>query len=357
MFKLLNKSIKRICLLGNQHGLLQYLLLSSLEEINQTFFLWNYVSIHHYVIRKFGKQGIVIPEPRKKLTDLRLVNLAIKYIRLFYDYYILYPLKYPFVLNYKLDYWGHDHVYNAHCFLREHPFRLLEDGTLNYVSYPYPQPQKRFLWFKRMLAGKNYSEYKKYAGSESLCKEIFLTGLLDSGEVLHDPRVKIKSFLDMWEESSSEKRAFINYVFGVSVNLIEKCKEFRHILLTDPFSEDDVISEMEKIDLVRNIIERIGQKDLLIKPHPREKTDYSKYFPDIYVLKTYAPMQLLSLNGVRFDAAYSILSTALFDFPYRIKVCAIGSEIHPVLYEKFPDWSSDKIKKRVSDNNIELFSL
>lgn len=356
MFNFLDKKYKRVCLLGNQHGLFLYLLLSSLEDIHQTFFMWSYTGITEVVIRKFGKQGTVIPKPRKCLTNISIINLLISYIRLFYDYYIYYPLKYLFLLNSKLDYWGHDHVYNAHCILRNHSFHLIEDGTLNYVPFPFLQPNQRWQKLKQLIAGKCFCEYKKYAGSENKCTEIYLTGLTDKGEVLKDPKVKIVSFIELWNHSSLEKRAFINDVFEVTADLITECSKYRHILLTEPLSEMGILSEDEKIDLLRDIIKRIGRNDIVIKPHPREITDYSHYFPNNYVLNTRAPIQLLTLNGVRFEAAYSIFSTALFDFPYKIKVCCIGSEVHPKLYSEWPDWTSDKIKAKISNKNVDYIN-
>lgn len=366
MFISLNKEIKRICIIGNQHGLLQYLMLSSLEDISHTFFLWNYVGLPDSVVAQFGKHGTFIPNPNNMLL-MRLANRMkgifpivdafIGSFFLFFFYRIYYPLKFPFILSSKYEYWGHDHVINAHCFLRNHSFRLLEDGTANYVPYPFIQAKQSNLCIKRFLAGKNYGQYLKYMGEENRCSVIFLTGLSDKGEVLKDPKVRVKSFVEMWNESDIYKRRFINDVFAVSTKLISECTKYKHILLTEPLSESGLLSEDEKIDLFRTILKRIGRDDIVIKPHPREKTDYFIFFPNNCILKTSAPMQLLTLNGIRFEAAYSIRSSALFDFPYKIKVCVLGTEIHPVLLERLPDWTSDKIKKKIRNSNVELIDI
>ena len=365
MFLFLNKKIKRVCLLGNQHGLLQYLMLSSLEEIEQTFFLWNFVGIPDSIRKQFGKRGVVISSHNKNserfIKKMRnkssMFHILSKSFQLFYFYRIYYPLKLPFLLNRKLEYWGHDHVQNAYCILRNHPFVLLEDGTLNYHPYPYRQTRQRFLFIKRLLAGKNYCEHLRYAGDESNCVKIYLTGLSDKGDVLKNPKVVIKSFVEMWNECDLKKRSFINRIFDFSQSLINECANYKHILLTTPFSELELITEKEKIDMYKNIIKLIGRSDILIKPHPRENTDYSKHLPNVYVLKTKTPMQLLSLNNIKFDCVYSVnASTALFDFPYKIKVCIFGTNIYSPLYEKTQNWN-DNIDNEISNKNIELIQL
>ena len=194
-------------------------------------------------------------------------------------------------------------------------------------------------------------------GDEKQCVAIYLTGLSDKGEVLKDPKVRLKSFSQMWEESNTEKREFINKVFGVSKQIINDNLNFKNILLTEPISEDLLIPEEEKIKIYLNLLKRIGRDDIVIKPHPREETDYSVFFPNYHVLDSIIPMQLLTLNGIKYDAAYSIRSSALFDFPYRIKVCVIGTEIHPILYNKCPDWSSKNIKEKITNKNIDFIEL
>lgn len=354
MLLFLKKEIKRVCVLGNQHGLLQYMLLSSLEDIDHTFFLFVKTAIPEEITIKFGKNCAFIPMPSENnLKDNAFLNC----LRLFYYYRIYYPLKFPFLLNSKLEFWGHDHVYNSHCFFRNHSFRLLEDGTLNYEPYKQYLPRHRFQIIKKIIAEKNHGEFLRYSGDENNCIKIYLTGLSDKGEVLKDPKTTIRSFSDMWKDSHIEKKAFINHIFGVSSSLIRESSKYKHILLTEPLSEEHLLSEEEKIKLYKELIFRINKEGVVIKPHPRDRTDYSLFIPNVFILKTYAPMQLLSLNGVRFETAYSIRSSALFDFPYRIKICVFGTEVHPVLFQKLPDWSSDKIKASITNVNVELFEL
>jgi hypothetical protein len=67
------------------------------------------------------------------------------------------------------------------------------------------------------------------------------------------------------------------------------------------------------------MIKDIDKSKLVIKPHPRESTDYSFFFPDICVFTLKIPIQLLDMLGVRFKIAYTVSSSALVSFPYKIK--------------------------------------
>ena len=100
---------------------------------------------------------------------------------------------------------------------------------------------------------------------------------------------------------------------------------------------------------------KIGSESLLIKKHPREKTDYSLYFPNNIVMNQSIPMQLLTFNGVRFDEAYAIATTSIFDFPYHIKVGYIGSEIDARIEKFMPNMRSDKISFKGKD--VELLNV
>lgn len=53
----------------------------------------------------------------------------------------------------------------------------------------------------------------------------------------------------------------------------------------------------------------------------------SKLFSKVNVFDRAIPMQLIMLNGIRFEEAYTIFSSAVFGFPYKIRVGMIGTQI------------------------------
>ena len=75
------------------------------------------------------------------------------------------------------------------------------------------------------------------------------------------------------------------------------------------------LSNGVKIDFYRDKIRKIGDVGLIIKPHPRENTDYVKAFPHIPVFKKKIPLEILTLFGITFKYAYTVNSTSIFDLP------------------------------------------
>lgn len=84
------------------------------------------------------------------------------------------------------------------------------------------------------------------------------------------------------------------------------------ILLTQPLSEDNLISESEKIVLYRGMINKyLADKTVIIKKHPREKTDYVSHFPGVMVISGNFPVELLNHNRISFDVGLTLFSSSL----------------------------------------------
>ncbi len=93
------------------------------------------------------------------------------------------------------------------------------------------------------------------------------------------------------------------------------------VLVTQPLSEDNIVSEEEKILLYKEIVAaHIGDAKLYIKVHPREKTDYTKVFPESSLLQQNCPAELLSLLNISFGKAITLFSTAIHLVPSDEKI-------------------------------------
>lgn len=107
--------------------------------------------------------------------------------------------------------------------------------------------------------------------------------------------------------------------FNVSESIIEN-KE-RLILLTQPLSEDGLVSEAYKRSLYQRIVdEQIGDMALYIKPHPRELTDYKQLYPEAHILSPESPVELLSFLSCHFDVAVTYFSTSIHSVEAKRKV-------------------------------------
>lgn len=227
--------------------------------------------------------------------------------------------------------YGVSHIGIGNYFVKKYNFYLIEDGLMNYMEQLYKRTYKDIILNRERM------------GLHKNVKKIYLTGLGKVPEVIKK-KVEIVNLEELWNKKSEDKRKQINEIFGVNVEALKKIADRKIMLFTQPLSEDGIISEREKIDLYSKILNKYQQKNVVIKPHPREKTDYSDYFLECCVMKEKYPVELMIFNGLKIDRAVTLFSTAIFSLNKMVKVDFYGTEVHPKLLEKFG--SMEHIMKR-----------
>ncbi|PSU17625.1 hypothetical protein CTM96_21710, partial [Photobacterium phosphoreum] len=211
-----------------------------------------------------------------------------------------------------LKYFGVDHVFFAD-FLNRYEYILIEDGLLNYI---YNSKRKNRLYNFFISNNKTY-------GRSDKCSKIYLTGI----------RKIPNEILNKVELLSIDKKDTLNDYYG------ELIKD-SFILITQPLSEDGVITENEKIGIYKNIILKYNKdkKNIVIKPHPREKTDYSKLFKDTKVMNKNTPFEYFS-NTIAYDnVVITLFSTAIYNICVREKIF-VGTKINNKILKYFGDIS------------------
>lgn len=85
------------------------------------------------------------------------------------------------------------------------------------------------------------------------------------------------------------------------------------LLLTQPLSEDGLVSHSKKIEIYRYLVAKYAIGILYIKVHPREKEDYSKIFPNAVILgEKKIPFEIIQLKEkMHFKRAISAFTTAM----------------------------------------------
>ncbi|MEG2256476.1 MAG: glycosyltransferase family 52, partial [Cetobacterium sp.] len=116
------------------------------------------------------------------------------------------------------------------------------------------------------------------------------------------------------------------------------------ILFTQPLSEDNIITEEEKIEIYLKIIKKYPKDRLIIKTHPREKTNYKNIFKEYLVLDNPFPFEILNILDVKFNKAITLFSTAALGLGKEVEVDFYGTEVHIKILERFS--SCDSIMKR-----------
>ena len=83
------------------------------------------------------------------------------------------------------------------------------------------------------------------------------------------------------------------------------------IVYTCPFSEQNIISEQEKINQIKKITDYYSKYGkIIVKLHPRDTSNYNLN-QEVVVLPSSFPSELLSLTGYKFKFAVSVCSSAV----------------------------------------------
>lgn len=213
--------------------------------------------------------------------------------------------------------YGADHILGSSFFLSKCLFYLIEDGTENYQTKNY----------KRSLKNRLFSLPK--FGMHKNVKKIYLTRNDNIPDCIKE-KVEVINIHQLWKNKTKEEQDEILFLLSVDKNKLENLKHKSIVLFTQPLSEDNVLTEEEKIALYKTIIGNYDQEKLVIKTHPRETTNYRNYFPNIEVFSENYPSEILDVLGIRFEKVVTIFSTAVYVYP-KEDIIFYGTKIHPKL--------------------------
>ncbi|MGQ0285790.1 glycosyltransferase family 52 [Pasteurellaceae bacterium 22721_9_1] len=217
--------------------------------------------------------------------------------------------------------YGSDHIIGAKYFLRRFPFILIEDGTANYDPKSYQRS-----WKNKLFSIPTFGVYKNVT-------KIYLTQKKNIPDIIKN-KVDFVDVRELWNKKTSEEKDYILSFFNIDDMKLSILKQKKHILFTQPLSEDGVLTEEEKVDLYSKIVKKYDKTSLVIKPHPREKTNYSILFPQTYIFEDALPAELLELLGVDFERVITLFSTAVLQYP-KEKIDFYGTNCHSKLIERF----------------------
>lgn len=204
----------------------------------------------------------------------------------------------------KLNQFGQDHTFFSFPYLND-KFTLLEDGTANYQSILKPSTLQAVIKFI-ILGGSSFGFNKKV-------NKILLTSKNNWPKELVD-KIEYKDIFFYWEKRSKTERKQIMSRFCLDFDLEDNCR----ILLTQYFSEHGLMTEEEKILMYKDILSKYKNSSAIyIKPHPKEKTDYSEFFEN-KIIPAEVPFQLIELSGSNVDSIITCTSSASLNTKAKI---------------------------------------
>ncbi len=138
------------------------------------------------------------------------------------------------------------------------------------------------------------------------CYAVKYPGALD----IEDERLEYMNIHALWKKMTpAEQKRFADR-FGANDKVFSKFSKRKILLVTQPLAEDKIIPEREKIALYQSILSQYDASEVIIKPHPRELTDWTKIFPDIPVAPRSMPVELLCLMMSHLEKMVTFYSTA-----------------------------------------------
>ncbi|MFM4943852.1 glycosyltransferase family 52 [Aeromonas bivalvium] len=220
----------------------------------------------------------------------------------------------------RCRFYGHDHLFFSPPFISR--FTIIEDGLSNYCCSNRKFPVSMLL-------------PNKVPGDGNNIERVLLSGIKDVPTEISN-KVEYFSLKKSWDMLSVTYRDSINSLFSFDETELEFCDA---LLLTQPLSEDGFILESEKIEIYQDIINQFGNMKVVIKPHPREKTNYTEIMTGCVVVDGKYPAELICLNSKKINTVITIFSTSIYSFSECRKVF-IGTERYPSLMNKVGTYSS-----------------
>ena len=181
-------------------------------------------------------------------------------------------------------------------------YRLFEDGERIYMEFK--DDWQHYI--------KHYVlNYPKKYGSDPQIKEVVVQHPSNLPKHIREKRQKINFHELSTSLKEKEKNQILNVFMDNSDFKLESSGK-KMLLITQPLSEDGYIAEEYKMDLYSRIMNNYGSGfKIYIKPHPREKTDYS-VFKNANIINRSFPLELLDyLNDFQFDRGVTLFSSAI----------------------------------------------
>ncbi len=318
----------RICNVCTAYSLFLYLLISSISEIKETFFVFNSSGIPKSLRVRF-KNSFSVPDYNQYgILGKTLIKIGgFIYFRL---------IKYLYIpMNKNTKIFGNDFSRYDPVFIGCKTYSLIEDCPhsfqqtyMNYFKkFDELEHRKKLLYpIAKFLNGPTY--YNRF-GNNKLCTNVIMT-YDDKLEYLKDKSVQLLNTSVLWQESTIEKQQMILDFYDISDADIVDMRSRETILFTQPLYPDFIRID-EHREIYRKLISRYKIEDLVIKTHPRDIYEYEKDFPNLHVIRSVMPSQLLDLLNIRYEKAVTVFSSAVKQISYPISIDWCGIEVSETL--------------------------
>ena len=97
-----------------------------------------------------------------------------------------------------------------------------------------------------------------------------------------------------------------------------------------------MLTEQQKIEAYKKIIHDYGKGyNIVIKVHPRDKTNYEAIFPGCLIISKLFPAELFNVLNISFTRGVTIFSSAIYNIENIEEKIFLGVEWHEILNANF----------------------
>ena len=310
-----NMKYHRVCFPGSLYVFTFYLLISSKEEILDTIYFFD----------KNIEESIRNKMPKVRFLKDNFKNRFVLALSSFFNKFIYPELK-------NADIFGLDFRWNI---LRGHKMNYIEDAPMIFdiwetgpMFQDYLKTKKGNI-LKKIIRRLLFGDYYGFpVATSSMVSDIY-TSFPAEKIYLQNKVHHVVDLNKKWAETSLEKKDLILSIFDISQESLAKIQAKKIILLTQAFSDDHFVTEEEQVEIYRKILSNYDEDDVVIKPHPRDKIDYRKYFPKVMYFDKTVAMQFLAILGIMFERVVTVSSSAALSFGIDIPIDWYGYRVHP----------------------------
>lgn len=305
---------KYICTAASVRALLLFFLINKDASLSNTVFV-------------FPKEGGIRGILRGQFKTVIWLSRG-NFVRRIYNYFKLKFLFERMNLKSAQRFGFDDGSWTEYIVHTTNSFNLIEDGLINYTIIEKLLNKYNKSKLRRILLRTPFMHIP-YGLSDHV-SNVYLTGISAIPQEIKK-KVCIVNMKEMWDSCSERHQQEILNVFAIdSHKLVTQNRSV--LIITQPLSEDGIMSEVDKIGIYKKVIEYYGDSNVLIKPHPREKTNYAKIFPNIMVWEASFPIELIVYNDKNWGikTVVTVYSTAVYSFDSCERVI-LGSKAHPNL--------------------------
>lgn len=217
--------------------------------------------------------------------------------------------------SYDMIYVIDDKMFPASTIIKNRrPFKLLEDtaftyqnmeklGTSKIMKLPYKYICKLFKILKY---------WHPVFGYADCCKCIETSSSDGLPEQLPKNKVVVVNRFELIESIPNDDKLRLCEIFLKEKELNALLHANNTVIIMTSLYRRGMQIEDEQIRICKKVMQMYEDSNFVIKPHPRDVTDYKKAFPKAIVLNAHFPSELLNyIDGIMLEDAVSVGSTAV----------------------------------------------